>query len=46
MIADVRSRMFATVDLFLWEARWYHDGQQVFWLDEEGLGFPGQVDVK
>ena len=35
MVADVGTGVFTSVDLLLGEARWYRDGQQTLWFDEE-----------
>ena len=43
MVADVGTGVFTSVDLLLGEARWYRDGQQTLWFDEERGEGPGNV---
>ena len=46
VVDQVGAHVFATVDWFLWQSCGYRDGQQVLWLDVEGLCLPRKVDVQ
>ena len=45
-VDQVGAHVFATVDWFLSQSCGNRDGQQVLWLDVEGLCLPRELDVQ
>ena len=46
VIDQVGAHVFATIDWFLFQSCGHRDGQQVLWLDVEGLCLPRKLDVQ
>ena len=46
VVDQVGAHVFATVDWFLLQSCGNRDGQQVLWLDVEGLCLPCEFDVQ